>query len=426
MNRKLYSELRTLYETTASKPNTFRQTIKLKDLVDGRILRQAVDKTMERYPYFRVRLIMDGNTPCFADNPAPVPVIQTNQQIVLGSEEASGHLLGFCYWGNRLHIDAYHGLTDGGGITPLVKTLLYYYCSAFYETTLSHEDIRLCGEEIPREEWEDPAMVPLDPRKRGLVTKWNKPAFQLADAGIANITAEGTVFNMRIPEKTFMKFNLSNDGSPATIVSLLLARTIETLHPAAKLPTVIAMCVNQRKALRAPLAHQSLVGEVRLPYTERMKRMPFTIQATCFRGMVSLQTDNDMVLDEIRDYQALVATLKTMENPLERRTCCLERMEEVSKRMTATVSYVGKANLGDAERYILENNVMPSTALPSTFTPLTVELSALGGYFFLNFIQFFHERDYFSTFVRQFRQNNIAYDVLNMTKARYPLVELPF
>ena len=98
MSRKLYSELRTIYETDSDKPNTFRQTIKLGDLVDGEILRKAVARTMERYPYFRVRLVMEGDNPVFEENPSPVPVIHTNHQTVLGSEQTSGHLLCFCYW----------------------------------------------------------------------------------------------------------------------------------------------------------------------------------------------------------------------------------------------------------------------------------------------------------------------------------------
>lgn len=419
MTRSLYSELRTLYETTGAEPNTFRQTIKLRDLVDGWILKEAVDKTMKRYPYFQVRLRMAGGKPVFEPNPAPVPVIHTNQRTVLGSAETSEHLICFCYWKNRLHIDAYHGLTDGGGITPLVKMLLYYYCTAFYETELSSDDIRLSGDDIPDEEWDDPVMTPLEPLKKGAVTKWDLPAFQLADAGIAKITQDGIVINMRIPEKAFMQFNLSNDGSPATIVALLLARAIETLHPDASPPAVIAMCVNQRRALRAPLAHQSLVGDVRLPFTDRIKRMPFSRQATRFRGMVMLQSEDEMILDEIRDYQALAAQLEAMEDFRRRQAYCVRRMEERSGRITATVSYVGKASLGEAERYILENDIMPSV-----HTPLTIEVSAVKGYFFLNFIQYFQEEDYFSQFVRQLRQNDVEYDVLNITEARFPLVEL--
>ena len=172
---------------------------------------------------------------------------------------------------------------------------MHYYCSAFYEADLSEDGVRLCDDPVPQEEWDDPAEKPLGTERQGLTLKWNKPAFQVAKAGIARMTPDSITFNMRIPEKAFMRFNLSNDGSPATIVALLLARTIDALHPNAALPPVIAMCVNQRKALRAPLAHQSLVGDVRLSFTDRIKALPFSTQATCFRGMVTLQSDADMV-----------------------------------------------------------------------------------------------------------------------------------
>ena len=53
INMDLFSELRTIYETTLLDPHTYRITIKMKDIIDGKLLREAVDMTMERYPYFR-------------------------------------------------------------------------------------------------------------------------------------------------------------------------------------------------------------------------------------------------------------------------------------------------------------------------------------------------------------------------------------
>ncbi|MBP5165693.1 MAG: hypothetical protein ILP09_00365 [Oscillospiraceae bacterium] len=425
MKHELYSELRTLYETSAADPHTFRIAVKLKDLIDGELLRKAVEMTMRRYPYFAVRACADGDGIYFEDNPAPLPVLHTDKRTVLGGEQTAGHLMAFCYWDNKLYIDAYHGLTDGGGIEPLIKTLLYYYCSAFYGKELPRDGIRMCGDEVSPDEWEDPAVRPPDCGEPILTQKWNKPAFQTAEAGIAHLIPDSIVYNIRIPEEVFMRFNISNDGSPATIAALLLARSIAALHPDAELPAVIAMCVNQRKALRAPFAHQSLVGDVRLPYTDRLKKMPFSMQATCFRGMVSLQSSEDMVLEEIRDYRALMNRLKAMSSHGERQQYCRERMEALSRCLTATVSYVGKANLGDLERYIQEYEALPSTALPSSHVPLTVEMSALHGSFFLNFIQYFRETDYFSAFIGQLRQNGIDYDVLNVTEALYPRIELP-
>ena len=36
------------------------------------------------------------------------------------------------------------------------------------------------------------------------------------------------------------------------------------------------------------------------------------IQATCFRGMVTLQSDTDMVLHDIKAYQQLMTELEAM------------------------------------------------------------------------------------------------------------------
>ena len=69
-----------------------------------------------------------------------------------------------------------------------------------------------------------------------------------------------TVYSIAISESEFMRFNLDNDGSPGTMVSLLLSRAIAKLFPTAENVIRIALCVNQRKALHASLAHQSLVG----------------------------------------------------------------------------------------------------------------------------------------------------------------------
>ena len=89
----LFSELRTIYETTLLDPHTYRITIKMKDIIDGKLLREAVDMTMERYPYFRVCLYIKGDAIGFEENPAEVPVIHTKKRISLGGEQSSGHLL---------------------------------------------------------------------------------------------------------------------------------------------------------------------------------------------------------------------------------------------------------------------------------------------------------------------------------------------
>ena len=56
MERRLFTELRSFYESSREKPKDIRIRIRMRDLIDPDVLRHAVDSTMERYPYFRVEL----------------------------------------------------------------------------------------------------------------------------------------------------------------------------------------------------------------------------------------------------------------------------------------------------------------------------------------------------------------------------------
>ena len=420
MKHKLYSELRTVYETTVENPHTFRVTVKTKDMVDGDKLRQAAETAVKRYPYFLMKIGYDQGELCFEDNGAPFPVINSDGPITLGGDEANGHLLCLSWWKNKIHVDVYHALTDGGGIYNFIKTLLYYYCSDYYGKELSSANIRLAGDPVDEREWEDPADRPVTSSPFCQIKKWSKPGFQIADGGLVALREKGIVYNIRINETEFMRFNLSHDGSPGTIVALFLARAIEKLHPEKADPVVIAMCVNQRKALKAPLAHQSLVGDVRLVYGDRIKKLEFKDQATAFRGMVALQSDPDIVMEEIREYQEVVADLKSLPSEADKHRYCIDRMNRMTSYFTATVSYVGNADMGDAEYYIQEFHALPSTALPSSATPLTLELSAMNGSFYVNFMQFFEGELYLNAFIQELRDNDINYDVLYQEENKYP------
>lgn len=56
MNRALFSEYRSMYSSNMEHPTVIRINIRMRDLIDPDQMRYAVDRTMERYPYFCVRL----------------------------------------------------------------------------------------------------------------------------------------------------------------------------------------------------------------------------------------------------------------------------------------------------------------------------------------------------------------------------------
>ncbi len=144
--------------------------------------------------------------------------------VALNSEESNYHMIAFCWQDNWIILDVFHGVTDATGAYEVVRTLLYYYCSERYSVKLNDEGIRLVGDEIPEEEWDDPVVsrtdLPVPPR-----TEMSDALNLIASAGLGE-DHRHTVYSIAISESEFMRFNLDNDGSPGTMVSLLLSRAI--------------------------------------------------------------------------------------------------------------------------------------------------------------------------------------------------------
>ena len=419
MERELFSELNGIYKTTKETPFVIRLRIRMRDLIDPKMLRHAVDKTMERYPYFCVELRRAEDGRCvFVDNPRPVAITNSLHGVDLNSPESNYHMIAFCWQDNWIILDVFHGMTDGTGAYEVVRTLLHYYCSDRYHVELKEEGIRLVGDEISAEEWDDPVAnrtdLPTPPHN-----EMPNALKLVAMAGLEE-DRQPTVYSIAIDESEFMGFTRDVDGSPGTTIALLLSRAIAKMYPDVEGTIRIMLCVNQRPALRAPLAHQSLVGDVRLVYDEKVDALPFSAQATSFRGKVILQSDPDIVLEEIKEYQQIVRELRALPDHAARRRYAVDRMDRMTSCFTATVSYVGKTDMGEAERFIQEFHVLPSTALPSSATPLTLELSAMNGSFYVNFMQYFENDCYLNAFIRELRENEIDYDVLYQEKTKYP------
>ena len=420
MEQKLFTELRPLYVTSKESPNEIRIRIRMRDLIDEGVLRHAVDTTMERYPYFCVQLRKKEGEYIFAPNPRPVVITHSLHGVELNAEESNFHMIAFCWEDNWIILDVFHGMTDGTGAYEVVRTLLYYYCSERYHVKLKEEGIRLAGEEISEEEWLDPV--------RDRTDLPNPPRSEMPDA-LNLITAAGlqddhhhTVYSIAVSEQEFMRFNLDHDGSPGTMVALLFSRAMAKLFPQAQEVIRVTLCVNQRKALHAPLAHQSLVGGVMLEYKEPMRTWSLEKQGTAFRGMVFAQTQEERVLMGVSSSRAISQMLLSKQSDEERLGMASYIGSLASRIITATVSYVGKADYKEAEQYIRDFRLWTS----STSNGLTIEISAVNGRFTLDFLQTFASPIFVNAFLKELEENGIVYDLQDVHELELPNIRLPW
>ena len=420
MEQRLFTGIRPLYSSSKENPNEIRIRIRMRDLIDPTALRYAVNTTMQRYPYFCVELQKKDGQYVFVDNTRPVVISNSLHGVDLNAEESNYHMIAFAYQDNWIILDIFHGLTDGTGAYEVIRTLLYYYCSERYGIELSEEGIRLVGDEITMEEWEDPIEIASElptPARSDLPKALNI----IENVGLQNDTVK-TVYSIAIKESEFVRFSMDNDGSPGTITALLLSRAIAKLFPDVNDPIRITLCVNQRKALQKPKAHQSLVGGAMLEYKEKLRDWPLERQATAYRGMVFAQTMDETVLAGANSQRGLTQMLLSKETDQERLGIAAYIGKMTEQILTATVSYVGKANYKDAEKYIRDFR----TWTGATGKYLLIEIAAVNGRFTLDFIQPFSSPIIVNAFSKELEENGITYDLQDVAILDVPNIQLPW
>ena len=419
MDQRLFTEWRALYSLNWGHSNVMRLRIRMRDLVEADAMRHAVDQTMERYPYFRVELKNDGEY-YLAQNDRPVVITHSLSGVTLNTAESNYHLISFSYLDNWIIMDISHAITDGTGAYEVVRTFLYYYVSERYGVKLSAEGIRLAGDTITEEEWNDPVVRATDlpaPARRDM-----PKALDLVKAVGLEKDRRPTVYSIAISESEFMRFNVENDGSPATMVSLFLSRAIHRLFPDEPDVIRITMAVNQRPALKAPLAHQCLVGGAFLEYRKQLWSWPLDRQATAYRGMVMVQTLEEEVLAGVVSQKGIYQAIASKQSDQERMAVAAAVGEMADELISATVSYVGKANYREAEKYIRDFRAWTC----STGRVIVVEISAVNGRFTLDFIQPFAEPLFVNAFLKELEEHDITYDLQDVMDLAVPDVRLPW
>ena len=109
--------------------NSFRLSALLKDDVDKEILKQALAKTLERFPTFKVCL-KKGIFWFYLNENIYKPTVKKEDAYFCESQNfrrQNFYLFNVQYFGRRLSVEIFHALTDGNGGIEFLKALLYNY-----------------------------------------------------------------------------------------------------------------------------------------------------------------------------------------------------------------------------------------------------------------------------------------------------------
>ncbi len=120
--------------------NVFRVGVRLKHDIDPEILHAALLQTLKRFPAFRVKLRKGGFWFFFEFNEKK-PIITQDDDCpcaLIVPAKLNDYLFKTSYFQNRIYLDVFHSLSDGGGATEFLKTLVFCY-------------LKMAGEEVETE-----------------------------------------------------------------------------------------------------------------------------------------------------------------------------------------------------------------------------------------------------------------------------------
>src|SRR5664279_6660933 len=137
--------------------SVFRITVSLKKPVKFSAIKEAVEITSRRFPYFSVSL-GSGLFWYYLEYNNQLPRIQTEEKIpctAFAAKRKNEPLYRILVKENRISVEFIHILTDGGGALEYLKTLLYTYFRLTGNQISSAEGIILPDSAISEGEMED-------------------------------------------------------------------------------------------------------------------------------------------------------------------------------------------------------------------------------------------------------------------------------
>jgi NRPS condensation-like uncharacterized protein len=126
--------------STKKQSNSFRLACVLKDEVKKDVLLQSLERAIERYPFFKVRLKMGFFWYYLEENPAKLMIGEEHPILAnafrLNSQ--NNYLFNLSCTGKRIVIENSHILADANGMIEFLKTIVYHY-------------LTILGHNIPKE-----------------------------------------------------------------------------------------------------------------------------------------------------------------------------------------------------------------------------------------------------------------------------------
>lgn len=403
------------------KPRSFIIEVVLSTEVQRGLLQQAVDKTLQRMPYYASTFVRKKGLYYYADNDLPFVVAESEKPRVIGGEITNYHMLDVTYWKNRISFAMFHGVCDGLGFNRFIEAVLYHYFCLKDGKTYSDEGI--VTEKTPY----DPAECfdPFAEKTKADTKELKKLAggekrFRLPEFA----HYEGpTMYSMplRIKTEDFLKWCKSVSSSPAAAVSAIMTQAVARECDVQEGVIMSVLPFSLRKFLHADKTFKNCVSTIFLPVKPADARTLTTGElAARQREAMKAQMSEEMAKLLSSSVNLIIHLGKKLPGHFLKNK--LMAMGETHPQDTFFIDYVGSLTTNDYTDQIKEVRYLNADpAFGSSF----VIMNATAGYFYINFTQNFNNDRYYQAFTVILDELGIPCEKLPYESFLNPEVELP-
>lgn len=106
----------------------FGYSVVLKENINKNILKEALDKTLEKYKSFKVKMSKGIFWNYLEDNDKNIIIKKEDRMLSdINNKENNDYLFKISYYKNKINLNIFHVLTDGVGALSLLKSIIYNY-----------------------------------------------------------------------------------------------------------------------------------------------------------------------------------------------------------------------------------------------------------------------------------------------------------
>lgn len=391
-----------LYRKEGTESQVFE--LRMRDKVAHYALQRAFRKALKRYPYFNSSFKVRGESIYLVRNKVKPAVERRKHLRPLGSMASQRNLLDVTFHDKSIFVAFHHGMCDGRGIMPFIKTLMYYYLRRVYKLhELNIPDVRLAGEEMLHGETSDPVRdgnFNFAPEK---VFRVDRDGFELP-----GVDQEGPAptlnyrYEYTFSAEQFMQVCKQYNCTPPLLVALLVQRAVIDVCPLADKPITCYLTCDWREHIGLPNTFRNCVSSIYLPYTKDDHNKSLAQLGAEYRTLVARQKEPDSGRCSASIMKFLSETLDKLPT-YEEKSFMTERMAGCAAN-TFNISYTGRANMGDAEQYI--ESIHPYR---SGSKGLCIQMMAVGESITVDFIQSFATPMYAEAFCKQCRDLGLTF-----------------